>query len=397
MLAAVARGESRLRHLNHGSDVRATAAALAACGAALELRGDDAFLSGAPLADPPVDLDLGNSGTGARLLAGLLAGAGLRARITGDASLRARPMDRIVDPLRAMGADVAAEGPAGGLPLRIGPARLRPLAYALPVPSAQVKSCLLLAGLTAGVEVRLREPAPTRDHTERLLLATGARLKRLEAELVLTPGGDRLPLDLRVPGDFSSAAFFLVLAALVPELDLLLTGVGVNPGRTGLLQVLAEMGADVQMEDVREEGGEPVTDLRARHAGRLRALDVPPELAPSLIDEVPALAILAARADGVTRIRGVGELRVKESDRLRSLAEGLRAVGIDARETADGLEVEGSTHAPRGAVDTRGDHRIAMAFAVLGRVPAAEIRLSETDSIATSFPEFPDLLNVALG
>jgi 3-phosphoshikimate 1-carboxyvinyltransferase len=328
-------------------------------------------------------------------MAGLLAGSGVRATLTGDASLGRRPMDRIVTPLRAMGADVRAAA-GGRLPLAIAPARLRPLDYAPPVPSAQVKSCLLLAGLAGGVRVTIREAIPTRDHTERLLTAMGARLRVAEGVAALEPGSALRPLRMRVPGDFSSAAFFLVLAALVPGLELELTGVGVNPGRTGLLDVLSEMGADVRVSPLHDEGGEPVADLRAAYAGRLRAVDVPPALAPRLIDEVPILAVAAATAEGTTRLTGLGELRFKESDRLRSIAAGLQAVGGNVRELEDGLEIRGSRGPFEGSIDTRLDHRIAMAFAVLGRRPGGRIRLSESASIATSFPEFPDLLERAL-
>ncbi len=367
--------------------------ALERCGASLT--GDAEVrvrVAGARLADPSGALDLGNSGTGVRLLAGLLAGAGVRAMLTGDASLRSRPMDRIVEPLRAMGASITAHGSGGRLPLEIAPARLRGLDYELPVASAQVKSCLLLAGLSGGVPITVRERAATRDHTERLLRAMGGRLAAEAGAVTLEPSQPLRPLRMRVPGDFSSAAFLLGLAALVPGLALELAGVGVNPGRTGLLDVLSEMGADVRLSPLLDEGGEPVADLRAAHAGRLRAVDVPPELAPRLIDEVPLLAVLAAGARGTTRIRGVSELRFKESDRLRAIADGLRAVGGEVREIEDGLEITGVPGPFEGRVDTRLDHRIAMAFAVLGRAPGSRIRLSETASIATSFPEFSDLV-----
>jgi 3-phosphoshikimate 1-carboxyvinyltransferase len=353
-------------------------------------------VAGAPLADPAGELDFGNSGTAVRLMAGLLAGSSVRAILTGDASLRSRPMDRIVGPLLAMGASVAFLEAADRLPLEIAPARLRPLDYALPVASAQVKSCLLLAGLAGRVRVTIRERSATRDHTERLLAAMGARLSTEGGVVTLDPSGSLSPLRLRVPGDFSSAAFLLGLAALVPGLDLQLAGVGVNPGRTGLLEVLAEMGADVRQARLADEGGEPVADLRAAHSGRLRAADVPPEMASRLIDEIPLLAVLAATAEGTTRIRGVGELRFKESDRLRAIAEGLSAVGGHVRSLEDGLEITGIPGPFEGHVDTNLDHRIAMAFAVLGSTPGSRIRLSETASIATSFPEFFPLVDQAL-
>jgi 3-phosphoshikimate 1-carboxyvinyltransferase len=363
----------------------------------VRVTGDvDIGVEGARLSDPGGVLDLGNSGTGVRLLAGLAAGAGLRATLTGDASLRARPMGRIVEPLRRMGAAITARGEGGGLPLEIDPAPLRALDYEPPVPSAQVKSCLLLAGLAGGVPVTVRERLPTRDHTERLLRAMGANVSAEDRAVRLEPTAALRPLHLRVPGDFSSAAFLVGLALLVPGLRLELSRVGVNPGRTGLLDVLEQMGADVRLSPRSREGGEPVADIAVGHTGRLRGVDVPAELAPRLIDEVPLLAVLAAGARGTTRVRGLGELRFKESDRLRSIADGLRAVGAEVEEIDAGLAITGAAGPFEGRVDTRLDHRIAMAFAVLGRVPGSHIELSETTSIATSFPEFFDLLAEAL-
>jgi 3-phosphoshikimate 1-carboxyvinyltransferase len=381
--------------LNAGADVAALRRALERCGVRVT-GGRDARVEGGRLSRPDDELDLGNSGTGVRLLAGLVAGAGISATLTGDASLRGRPMDRIVLPLRRMGAAIRARGEGERLPLDIEPAPLRPIDYELPVPSAQVKSCLLLAGLTAGVPVTVRERRPTRDHTERLLSAMGAPISVGTGVTTFEPAQRLQPLEMRVPGDFSSAAFLLGLAVLVPGLELELSRVGVNPGRTGLWTVLTDMGADLRLEARGEESGEPVADLTVSYAGRLRAADVAPDLAPALIDEVPLLAVVAAGARGTTRLSGLGELRYKESDRLRSIAEGLRAVGADARETDDGLEIRGRDGPFGGRVETALDHRIAMAFAVLGRVPGCRIELSETASISTSFPEFFDLIERAL-
>lgn len=393
ILGSTARGESRFTNLNRGHDVAATAAALRACGVRCHIEDDGAALvEGGSLRSPARALDFGNSGTGARLMAGLLAGSSVSARLTGDPSLRTRPMDRIVDPLRRMGARVTALGSGRFLPLEIAPSVLHPSEHTLPVASAQVKSCLLLAALAGRVPVRLREPAPSRDHTERMLLAMGASLRGGSEGILLEPSGELRPLRMRVPGDFSSAAFFLGVAALVPGSRITIPGIGVNPGRTALLDVLAQMRADVRVVERGEEAGEPVADLVAAYAGPLRGVEVPAEMAPSLIDEVPLLAVLAARARGTTRLRGLAELRVKESDRLRAIAGGLRAVGLEATELDDGLQIDGSPRPLSGVVDTCLDHRIAMAFWVLGRSPNADIRLSETDSIATSFPEFPDLM-----
>ncbi|MBA2563802.1 MAG: 3-phosphoshikimate 1-carboxyvinyltransferase [Gemmatimonadetes bacterium] len=392
LLAALSPATSRLSNLNAGHDVACTAAALERCGVEVVRQGNDVRVRGGLLRDPVGVLHLGNSGTGVRLLAGLLAGAGIEATLDGDASLRSRPMDRIVEPLRAMGADVTAERDGRYLPLHLRRSALRRLDYDLPVASAQVKSCLLLAGLAANVPLRLRESVPTRDHTERLLGALGARLYIEDGELVLEPSLPLRPLQARIPGDISGAAFFVGLAVLVPRLCLSLPGLGLNPRRTAFLEILRSMGGDIRLSPGADEAGEPVGDLQVRHAGGLVGVDVPPALVPALIDEIPLLAVVASRARGVTRIRGAGELRLKESDRIASLAAGLRAVGGAVEELDDGLRIEGMDRPPAGRVETRLDHRVAMAFAVLGRVPGAAIELSETASIATSFAEFPELL-----
>ena len=396
LLAAVAEGDSRFENLNDGADVTATAAALAACGTDLRLEGRCARVAGGALRDPGADLDFGNSGTGVRLAAGLLAGAGVRARLVGDASLSERPMDRIVEPLRTMGADVRAEGPGRTLPLVVGRGSLRPLRWRVPVASAQVKSCVLLAGLAGGVRVEVTEPAPTRDHTERLLHAMGGNVAASGGTVVFEPGGRLHGLDLAVPGDVSAAAFLVALAALVPGLEVEIRHVGLNPGRTGFLDVVRGMGADVLATPRAGGGGEPVGDLVARNAGRLRAADVPAGLVPRLVDEVPVLAVLAARARGTTVLRGLAELRVKESDRVAAIAAGLREIGVHAEEQGDDLSIEGTDRPLAGRVETRLDHRLAMAFSVLGRSPGADVVPLETVSAETSFPGFADALEMAL-
>jgi 3-phosphoshikimate 1-carboxyvinyltransferase len=396
LLAAVAEGESRFENLNRGADVAATAAALAACGAELRLDAGGGRVTGGALRHPEGALDFANSGTGVRLAAGLLAGAGVRARLVGDASLSSRPMARVVEPLREMGLVVRAEGPGGTLPMVLEGGAPRPLRWRSPVASAQVKSCVLLAGLASGVRVEILEPAPTRDHTERLLRAMGAAVRTHGPAVVLEPGPRLRPLDLAVPGDFSAAAFLVALAILVPGLEVEVRGVGLNPGRTGLLDVVRRMGADVRAVARGEAGGEPVGDLVARHAGRPAAVEVPAGLVPRLVDEIPVLAVLAARARGTTVLRGLGELRVKESDRVSAIAAGLRAVGVRAEERGDDLEIEGTDAPLAGRVDTRLDHRIAMAFEVLGRSPRADVTPVETSSAGTSFPEFEAVLEAAL-
>jgi 3-phosphoshikimate 1-carboxyvinyltransferase len=343
------------------------------------------------LREPEAVLNCGNSGTTARLLLGLLAGHRLRATLTGDSSLRRRPMRRVTGPLSSMGARFEATA-HDGLPLTIRGGSLHPLRYELPVASAQIKSALLLAGVTGGVEVDIGEThGRSRDHTERFLRAFGYPVEEKDGWIGFRPGGRVEPFELQVPGDPSSAAFLAGAAVLAEAGELRISGVGVNPTRIGFLAVLQRMGAAVAVEGVTEHVGEPVADLVVRPAG-LEATEVRAEEVPILIDEIPLLAALASRARGSTVFREVGELRVKESDRLSLLAENLRAVGARADVNGDDLVVEGVTSPPRGLVRTAGDHRIAMAFAVLGTVPGARIRIDDMACAAVSFPRFPETL-----
>ncbi len=405
LLAALADGRSRLRGLLPAEDPRSTAAALRALGCAvpaLPPDGAEIIVSGRGvrgLTPPPVPIDCGNSGTTARLLLGTLAGHPFAATLTGDASLRGRPMRRVTEPLEAMGAVFRELGAPDRLPVEVGGGGLRPIDYASPRASAQVKSALLLAGLSGGVAVRTREPTLSRDHTERMLRAMGVVVESgLDEEARpyarLEPPARLEPLDLRVPGDFSSAAFFLALAALAPAGTLRLPGVGVNPARTGLLSVLRRMGMAIERTEERLEADEPVADLLAAPAP-LRGTEVLPPEIPALIDEVPILAILAARAEGETRITGAGELRVKESDRLTALAANLRALGTKADELPDGLVVVGGQQPLRGRVATHGDHRIAMAFGVLAALPGNAIEIDDRDVVGVSFPGFWAALDTA--
>ncbi|RYD16704.1 MAG: 3-phosphoshikimate 1-carboxyvinyltransferase [Lysobacteraceae bacterium] len=393
MLAALADGVSEIDGFLEGEDTRATAAIFRALGVRIEAPSParrivhGVGIGGlAPASD---DLDCGNSGTAMRLLAGLLAGQAFDSRLVGDASLSRRPMRRVVDPLRAMGARIADAGD-GCPPLSItGQARLRGLAHAPEVASAQVKSALLLAGLYAKGETRVAERHPTRDYTERMLAAFGWPIRYRPGVAELS-GGHRLrATGMHVPGDFSSAAFFLVAASVVPGSRLLLRGVGLNPRRTGLLEVLRAMGADIREHAAREQGGERVADLEVRHAP-LQGIDVPPALVPDMIDEFPALFVAAAAASGRTRVSGAAELRVKESDRIAVMASGLRALGIDVVETPDGALIEGGRCAG-GEVDSAGDHRIAMAFTVAGLVASGALRIRDCANVATSFPGFAEL------
>ena len=404
MLAALAVGRSRIAGLLEGEDVLATAAALRAMGARIERHGDVWVVDGVgvgTLLQPHEALDMGNSGTSARLLMGLLASHGITAMMTGDASLSRRPMERVIGPLSQMGATVDPV-PGGTLPLRIeGMQPAVPIAYRLPVASAQVKSAVLLAALNTPGTTTVVEPVATRDHTERMLRGFGVKVvegeRNGERTIAITGPVDLRPCDIDVPGDPSSAAFFAVAATIVPDSDLLIENVGMNPTRDGVFRVLTEMGADIERLNAREVGGEPVADLRVRHAN-LKGIDVDPALAPSMIDEFPVLFVAAAHATGVTHTTGLEELRVKESDRLSAMAALLRGMGARVEEHDNGLTIEGSAGAPLPALPTIAthlDHRIAMSGAVAALASAKGATLDDAEPIATSFPGFFELLGRA--
>jgi 3-phosphoshikimate 1-carboxyvinyltransferase len=402
MLGALAIGRTEIRGLLEGEDVLATAAALRAMGADIAREADGHWrVDGVGLggvAEPGDVIDLGNSGTAARLLLGLLATHPFTAFVTGDASLRSRPMRRVIEPLSLFGAQfLAREG--GRLPLAVtGAADPVPQIYRLPVPSAQVKSAVLLAGLNTPGETTVIEPQPTRDHTERMLGHFGAKV-RVEPD---PDGGKRITVEghpeltaapITVPGDPSSAAFPLVAALIVPGSEVTIGNVGLNPTRAGLLASLREMGADITLQNQRTEGGEPVADLHVR-AGPLKGADIPPERAPSMIDEYPILAVAAACATGRMIMRGLAELRVKESDRLAGIATGLAACGVRVTIEGDDLIVEGAGNLPAGGarIATQLDHRIAMAFLVLGLAANQPVAIDDARPIATSFPDFVPLM-----
>ncbi|MCX7514212.1 3-phosphoshikimate 1-carboxyvinyltransferase [Frateuria sp. STR12] len=394
MLAALAEGNSHISGFLEGEDTRATAAVLAQLGVSIETpAAGERIVHGVGLhglrgADRA--LDCGNAGTGMRLLAGLLAGQAFDATLVGDASLSRRPMRRVTEPLVRMGARIDTRD--GLPPLQVhGGQRLRGIRYESPVASAQVKSALLLAGLYAEGETDILEPHPTRDYTERMLAAFGWPI-RFEPGRVRLAGGHALrATDVHVPADFSSAAFFLVAGSLVPGSDLLLRAVGLNPRRTGLLLALRLMGADIEVIGERHSGGEPVADLRVRHAP-LHGIELPTALVPDMIDELPALFIAAAGAKGTTVIRGAAELRVKESDRIATMAAGLRTLGVAVEEAPDGAAITGGTLAS-GTVHGHGDHRVAMSFAVAGLVARDGVRIEDCHNVATSFPGFMELAN----
>jgi len=398
MLAALAVGRSRIEGLGTGSDVAATAAAMRAMGAtiaALEdgtLEVDGVGVGG--LLQPQAALDMGNSGTSARLLIGLVASHAIAATFTGDSSLSRRPMERVAAPLRRTGAEIVC-APGGTLPVTIrGLSPAVPQTTRLEIASAQVKSALLFAGLNSPGVTRVVEPVATRDHSERMLALFGAEIAVEGGEIVLRGEAELRPQQLRVPGDASAAAFLAVAALVVPGSELRIEEVGINPHRTGLYSVLREMGADIAFEDEREQSGEPVADLVVRHSP-LRAVEVAPDLVPAMIDEFPVFFVAAAFAHGTSRAHGLGELRVKESDRIAAMAAGLRAIGVRIEETSDGLAVTGSGGEPLAGgatVASRLDHRVAMSFAVAGLHSRAPVALDDFSPAATSFPGFEELL-----
>lgn len=393
MLGALAEGTTRISGFLEGEDALATLQAFRDMGVTIEGPDDGRVavhgvgLGG--LRAPPGPLDMGNAGTGMRLICGLLAGQGFDTELTGDASLCSRPMGRVIDPLALMGATIdSAEG--GRPPLRIrGGARLEGVHYELPMASAQVKSCLLLAGMYAAGRTSVTEPAPTRDHTERMLRGFAYPVQSRDGTVSLEGGGCLRACDIDVPADISSAAFFLVAASIAPGSDILLTHVGVNPTRTGVLNILALMGADISLENRREVGGEPVADIRVRSAA-LRGIEIPLDQVPLAIDEFPALFIAAACAEGRTVLRGAAELRVKESDRIAAMAEGLTTLGIHNEVLEDGIVIEGGEPGG-GVIHTYHDHRIAMSFAIAALRARSTVTVMDCDHVATSFPGFAQL------
>lgn len=396
MLGAIARGDTRISGFLQGEDTLATMAALRAMGVAIEHQAEEVLVHGVGLhglSRPAAPLDLGNSGTSTRLLAGLLAGQPFACELVGDASLMRRPMRRVVDPLRQMQADIQCTG-EGTLPIRIqGGRKLKAIDYALPVASAQLKSCLLLAGLYAEGTTCVHEPSPTRDHTERMLLHFGGALTRKDNTVCITGGGELRAAAITVPADISSAAFFMAGACISPGSDITLSDVGVNPTRTGMIRILRGMGADITLSNERTVGGEPVADIHVRFA-RLHGIDIPAELVPSAIDEFPAIMVAAATASGRTVLRSARELRVKESDRILAITEGLKAIGIQCIVHEDGMEISGG-RITGGTVSSYTDHRIAMAFAMAGLAATRPVAILDCANVNTSFPGFVELAQQA--
>lgn len=398
MFSALAVGESRIEGLLEGEDVLATAAAMRAMGAQVE-RGEDGTwrvhgVGVGGLQQPAQALDMGNSGTSTRLLMGLVASHGITATFTGDASLSGRPMGRVIEPLSQMGAEITAS-PGGRLPLMLrGMCPAVPIAYTLPVASAQVKSAILLAGLNTPGITRVIEPVPTRDHSERMLRGFGAELTVEDGPdgkiISITGEAELKPQHIVVPGDPSSAGFWMVAASIVPGSEITIANVCMNPTRTGLITALRLMGADIAETNARTVGGEPVADLVVRHAP-LKAIEVPADLAPSMIDEYPVLFVAASLAEGRTVARGAHELRVKESDRIAAMRTALEACGVVTEEYEDGLAIQGSGGKPLaggGKVATLLDHRIAMSMTIAALAAEQPIAIDDVEPVATSYPNF---------
>ena len=389
ILSAIAGGRSRIGNVLRSADIESTVTVLRALGVAVPPLAPSLTVDGVGrrgLRAPRGDLDCGNSGTTTRLMAGVVAASPLAARFVGDASLSRRPMRRIAAPLTAMGAHVELES-GDGLPMRVIGGDLNEIEWRSEVASAQVKGAILLAATVAGVRASVIEPLRSRDHSERMLRARGISVAIRNGAVELVGGDDVVPLDVAVPGDPSSAAFFIALAALADEGALEIRDVCVNPTRTGFLRTVERMGAKVALADERVEGGEPVATVHAA-PGELLGVGVEPHAVPGMLDELPLLACLAAHASGETIVRGAGELRVKESDRIATTVANLRALGVDVEERPDGMRIAGSARRLRGAVQTQGDHRLAMAFGVLGTARDNEIHVDDRDCVAISYPGF---------
>ncbi len=394
MLAAIAEGRSRIRNYSTGADCASTLSAMRALGVPITREGDEVTIQGSGLEglrEPAGQLDAGNSGSTIRMLSGILAAQPFPTRIGGDESLSRRPMDRIMRPLGAMGASITARD-GRFPPLEILPARLRPLDYALPVPSAQVKTCVLFAGLYADGVTVVHEPVRTRDHSEIALREFGAEIEVRGRDISMRGRPHLRARDVEVPGDLSSAAFFLVAALLVPDSNLRIENVGLNPTRSALLDVLSSMGAPVKIDALRLQAGEPVGDLDVRYA-RVRGGVIEKEMTAALIDEIPVLAVLGAASEEGLTVRDAAELRVKETDRIATVSENLGRMGVAVEVLPDGLHVPGGQSFRPAELDSFGDHRIAMAFSVAALAASGESAISGAEAASVSFPEFFRILS----
>jgi len=396
ILGAMASGKTVIEKPLRAEDTDNTLSAIVSLGVPVDDADHTVTVSGAGLdglSEPGNILDLGNSGTGVRLLAGLLAGIPHYSVLTGDISLRSRPMKRIVDPLRKMGAGIDGRDSGSLLPLTIRGGGLKAIEYESPVASAQIKSCIILAGLQAEGQTIFREPSLSRDHTERMLEKMGVRID-MDGDALLINGGSALKgADITVPGDLSSAAFFIVAAAIIEGSEVTIRNVGVNRTRTGILELLKSMGADLEIVSLGDVG-EPRADIHIRGRGGLKGVDVPHEWIPSIIDEIPLAAVAASACEGITRIRGASELRVKESDRISTTVQMLKKAGVKVTELEDGLIVEGGGSIMNAEHESSGDHRIAMASCILSLMAEGSSTITGTECVATSFPDFTDLMQV---
>jgi len=392
ILSAIARGVSHISGFLQGEDSLNTLRAFQAMGVSIERNADKVRVEGVGLhglCKPENPLDMGNSGTAMRLMLGMLAGQAFDATLSGDESLSSRPMNRVIEPLRAMNAKIDSQ-PGGMAPLEVhAQSQLRAIDYQMPIASAQVKSCLMLASLYVEGKSTISEPAATRDHTERMLRGFGCEVDTNGSDISIKGGQTLYACDIEIPADISSAAFFLVAGSIAPESEITLQHVGINPTRTGVIEILKLMGADIMLLNKREIGGEPVADIRV-HSAELKGIKIPKSLVPLAIDEFPVLFIAAACAKGETQLSGAEELRVKESDRIQVMADGLKTLGIEAKPTADGISIQGG-NIGGGVVESHGDHRIAMAFSVASLRASETISIRDCANVNTSFPGFVDL------
>jgi 3-phosphoshikimate 1-carboxyvinyltransferase len=395
IFSSLSQGKSVIRNFLRADDPVSTLNACRTLGVAMDDKGDEIIVNGRGvhgLKEPFNVIDCGNSGTTIRLLSGVLSGNPFFSILTGDESLTKRPMARVINPLSRMGAEIMARAENRYPPVAIKGKKLQPIEYIMPVASAQVKSAILLAGLYADGETSIIEPAKSRDHTERILPAFGAEII-IEGLRVRIKGGTELKgTDVYVPGDFSSAAFIVIGALLIKDADISITGVGLNPTRTGLLEVLKEMGAEVEISNMRNLSGEPVADIHCRGGAELKAVSVTREKIPALIDEFPILCVAATQAEGTTTIRGAGELRVKESDRIKSVVTELRKMGVELEEFEDGVSIKGKSELRGAVIESYGDHRIAMAMSIAGLIADGTTTICGVSSVNISFPGFFQIL-----
>lgn len=400
ILTALAQGESRIKNILQAEDIDSTSRCITGLGIDIRRQDDYLLIKGKGLRglkEPRAVLDCGNSGTTMRLLGGLLAAQEFFTVLTGDDSLVGRPMKRVIEPLQEMGAEIYGRQDNQFPPLAIRGKSLQGIRYQPAIASAQVKSALLLAGLTARGNTVINEANPTRDHSERMLAAMGAELSTVEGQIRLVPGRELSPLEFLVPGDISSAAYFLVLASIVPGAELLIRDVGINPTRDGILEALEQMGANLKIENQRIIGGEPVADILVKSAD-LQGITIEGGIIPRIIDELPILAVAMANAEGVSTVRNAGELRVKETDRIKATVEELAALGVKIKENADGFSITGDRDGFRGGiVSSRGDHRIAMSLAVAAQLCEGETTIQEAQAVNISFPDFWFLLAKVTG